>query len=194
MKRTLAFLFILLAFASCSVVKQIQQVTSFAKCEFKLNDVQDVRLAGVLVQNKNGSSDLNIGDGIRLTAALTSGGPLPLTFNLNVEAHNPNEQTAGLNRLEWILLIDDIEMVSGVNEMPVTIPAQGSVVIPLTMNIDLRKALSGKSGQSLLNFGFNLAGANGVPTRIKLKAKPTILIGKLPVAYPGYITITSTVK
>jgi hypothetical protein len=194
MKRTLAFLFVLMTFASCSVVKQIQQVTSFGKCEFKLNDVQDIRLAGVLVQNKNGSTDLNLGDGIRLTAALTSGGALPLTFTLNVGVHNPNQQTAGLNRLEWILLIDDIEMVSGVNEMPVTIPAQGDVMIPLSMNIDLRKALSGKSGQAMANFGYNLAGANGVPTRIKLKAKPTIMVGKYPVSYPGYITITSEVK
>ena len=147
MKRTIAFLFVLLAFASCDVVKQVQQVTSFAKCEFKLNDVQDIRLSGVSVQNKRGNADLNLGDGIRLTAALTSGGPLALTFNLNVEAHNPNGQTAGLNRLEWILLIDDIEMVNGINESPVTIPSNGSVVIPLSMNIELRKALSGKSGQ-----------------------------------------------
>jgi hypothetical protein len=194
MKRTIAFLFVLLAFASCDVVKQVQQVTSFAKCDFKLNDVQDIRLAGVSVQNKNGSADLNLGDGIRLTAALTSGGPLDLTFNLNVQAHNPNGQTAGLNRLEWILLIDDIEMVNGINETPFTIPSNGSVVIPLSMNIDLRKALSGKSGQAMMNFAFNLAGANGVPTRIKLKAKPTILVGKYPVSYPGYITITSEVK
>src|ERR1035437_7336041 len=186
MKRIIAFLFVLLAFASCDVVKQVQQVTSFAKCDFKLNDVQDIRLEGVLVQNKNGNADLNLGDGIRLTSALTSGGPLALTFNLNVQAHNPNGQTAGLNRLEWILLIDDIEMVNGVNETPFT--------IPLSMNIDLRKALSGKSGQAMMNFAFNLAGANGVPTRIKLKAKPTILVGKYPVSYPGYITITSEIK
>ena len=85
-------------------------------------------------------------------------------------------------------------MLNGVNEEPVSIPANGSTIIPLRMNIDLRKALSGKSGQSLLNFGFNLAGANGEPTRIKLKAKPTILVGRFPIAYPGYITITSTVK
>jgi len=194
MKRTFAFLFVLLSFASCGVVKQIQQATNFGKCEFKLNDIRDVRLAGVLVQDKNAVTDLNIGDGIRLTAALASGGALPLTFNLNVEAHNPNNQTAGLNKLEWILLIDDIEMINGVNEMPLTIPAQSSVVIPLSMNIDLRKAMTGKSGQALMNFAFNLSGANGKPTRIKLKAKPTIMFGNLQVAYPGYITITNTVK
>jgi len=193
MKRTLAFLLVFFAFASCGVVKQIQQVTSFAACDFKLIDVQDIRIAGILVQNKKGSSDLDFGDAARLGIALT-GSTLPLTFNLNLEAHNPNGQVAGLNRLEWILFIDDIEMLSGVNETPITIPSNGSTLIPLSMNIDLRKALSGKSGQALLNFGFNLAGANGEPTRIKLKAKPTILVGKFPIAYPGYITITSAVK
>jgi len=193
MKRILVFLFTLIAITSCGVVQQVQQIASFAKCDFKLNDVQDVRIAGISVQNYKGTSDLNFGDAARLAAALT-GSTLPLTFNLNIEAHNPNGQVAGLNRLEWILLIDDIEMLNGVNEEPVSIPANGSTIIPLRMNIDLRKALSGKSGQSLLNFGFNLAGANGEPTRIKLKAKPTILVGKFPISYPGYITITSTVK
>ena len=193
MKRTLAFLFVLLAFASCTVVKQIQQVTTMSRCDFKLNDVQDIRLAGVLVQNIKSVNDLNLSDGARLAGALTSS-TLPLTFTLNVVAKNPNDQTAGLNRLEWILLIDDIEMVSGVNETPVSIPGKGTVIIPLTMNIDLRKALSGKSGQAMMNFAFNLAGANGTPTRINLKAKPTILVGKYPLAYPGYITVTSTVN
>jgi hypothetical protein len=193
MKRTLVFLFVLFTFASCGVVKQIQQVTSFSRCEFKLNDVQDIRLAGILVQNKRSVSDLNLMDGVHMAAALASS-TLPLTFTLNVEAHNPNGQVAGLNRLEWILFIDDIEMVSGVNEEPFTIPSDGSIGIPLRMNIDLRKALSGKSGQSMLNFAFNLAGANGEPSRIKLKAKPSIFVGNFPVSYPGYITITSTLK
>ena len=193
MKRVLAFLFVVFVVSSCNVVQQIRQVTSMAACDFKLKDVQDIRIAGITVQNSKGSADLNFSDAARLAVALT-GSTLPLTFNLNIEAHNPNEQVAGLNRLEWILLIDDIEMLNGVNENPITIPAKGSTMIPLSMIIDLRKALSGKSGQSLLNFGFNLAGANGSPTRIKLKAKPTILVGKFPIAYPGYITITSVVK
>lgn len=193
MKRIFVFLFSFIVFTSCGVVQQVQQIASLTKCDFKLNDIQDVRIAGISVQNYKGSADLNFSDAARLAAALT-GSTLPLTFNLNMEAHNPNGQVAGLNRLEWILLIDDIEMLNGVNEEPFTIPANGSTIIPLRMNIDLRKALSGKSGQSLLNFGFNLAGANGEPTRIKLKAKPTILVGRFPIAYPGYITITSTVK
>ena len=108
MKRIFVFLFSFIVFTSCGVVQQVQQIASFAKCDFKLNNVQDVRIAGISVQNYKGSADLNFSDAARLAAALT-GSTLPLTFNLNMEAHNPNGQVAGLNRLEWILLIDDIE-------------------------------------------------------------------------------------
>lgn len=193
MRKIIVSLLILITVTSCDVVKQIQQVTSFAACDFRLKDVQDVKLAGISVQNKRGAADLNIGDAARLGIAITSG-TFPLTFNLNVEARNPNGMSAGLNRIDWILFIDDIEMVSGTNEETINIPANGSNVFQLHMNVDLKKVLNGKSGQSLLNFGLNLAGSNGEPTRIKLKAKPSVMIGSRLVAYPGYITITSVVK
>ncbi len=193
MKKVFVYFFLLLTITSCDVVKQVQQAQNFVTCSFRLKEVQDVRLAGVSVQNKRGAADLNIGDAAQLAMALT-GKTFPLTFNLNVEAKNANRAEAGLNRLDWILIIDDIEMVSGTNEEVINIPANGSSVFPLKMNVDLKKVLNGKSGQSLLNFGLNLAGANGEPTRIKLKAKPSIMIGNRLVAYPGYITITGEVK
>ena len=193
MKNVFVCFIILLAVTSCDVVKQVKEASNFISCSFKLNDIQDVRLAGVSVQNKRGAADLNIGDAAQLAFALT-GKSFPLTFNLNVQAINTNGSVAALNRLDWILIIDDIEMVSGTNEEAINIPANGTAVFPLSMNIDLKKVLNGKSGQSLLNFGLNLAGSNGEPTRIKLKAKPSIMIGNHLVAYPGYVTITSTVK
>lgn len=193
MKKIFVSFLILLSITSCDVVKQVQQAGNFVTCSFKLKDIQDVRLAGISIQNKSSVTDLNIGDAARIAAALT-GGAFPLSFNLNVEAKNSNGSVAGLNRLDWILFIDDIEMVSGTNEEAINIPANGSTVFPLSMNVDLKKVLTGKSGQAMLNFGLNLAGSNGEPTRIKLKAKPSIMIGNRLVAYPGYITISADVK
>lgn len=193
MKKVFISLLIFLSITSCDVVKQVQQASNFITCSFRLKDIQDVRLAGVLVQNKRDVTDLNIGDAAQLAIALT-GRSFPLTFNLNVEAKNTNGSIAGLTRLDWILIIDDIEMVTGTNEDAINIPANGVAVFPLRMNVDLKKVLNGKSGQALLNFGLNLAGSNGEPTRIKLKAKPSIIIGNRLVAYPGYITVTSTVQ
>jgi len=174
----------------CEILDQARQVAMLSKCEFKLKTVDQLRLAGVNIQQVKKLTDLNMMDAAKITAAAVSGGSLPLNFTLNVEARNPNEAAAGLTKLEWILFIDDIQMVSGVNEQRVQIPGNGGTgIIPLTIGIDLKQALKGKSGDAIANFGLNLAGAGNKPTRITLKAKPTIMVGSQAIAYPGYLTI-----
>jgi hypothetical protein len=177
-------------FTACDVLNQVQQMATLAKCEFRLSSVDQLRLAGVNIQQVKQLSDLKVMDAAKITTAAISGGSLPLNFTLNVEAKNPNSAIAGLNRLEWTLLIDDIEMVSGVNDNRVQIPANGgTAVIPLTIGVDLKQALKGKSADAIANFGLNLAGAGNKPTRITLKAKPYISVGSQTIAYPGYLTV-----
>ncbi|MBK6347114.1 MAG: hypothetical protein IPF68_14520 [Bacteroidales bacterium] len=174
----------------CEILDQARQVAMLSKCEFKLKTVDQLRLAGVNIQQVKKLTDLNMMDAAKITAAAVSGGSLPLNFTLNVEARNPNTNTAGLTKLDWILYIDDIQMVSGVNEQRVQIPGNGGTgIIPLSIGIDLKQALKGKSGDAIANFGLNLAGAGNKPSRITLKAKPTIMVGSQAIAYPGYLTI-----
>ena len=179
----------LLFLGGCDILEQASQVANLTKCEFRLESVDQLRLAGVNIQQVDQFSDLSFIDAAKITAAAT-GSNLPLNFTLNVEAKNPNSATAGLNRLDWILLIDDIEMVSGVNEQNVQIAANGGTsTIPLTIGINLKEALKGKSADAIANFGLNLAGAGNKPTRITLKAKPSIMVSGRSIAYPGYLTV-----
>lgn len=180
-----------LMLSSCGLFEQVGQMATLAKCDFKLKSVQQLTLAGVNIQSIKSISDLGLIDAGVITASL-AGGKLPLSFTLNIEAKNPNDQLAAMNRLDWILFIDDIEMIQGVLEERIQIPANGgTTVIPLNMNMDLKKVLSGKSAETIINFGFNLAGLGGEPTRITVKAKPTILVGTREIVYPGYISITT---
>ena len=111
-------------------------------------------------------------------------------YKRQIEARNPNTADAGLTKIDWILLIDDIEMTRGILDQPVTIPANnGTALIPLQINVDLQKALSGKSADAIINFGMNLAGAGEKPTRFTLKMKPSISVNGFPVSYPGYLDI-----
>lgn len=59
----------------------------------------------------------------------------------------------------------------------------------IKQQVHLKKLLTGKSLDALTNFGFNVAGMSSRPSRITAKIKPTIMIGKTPLTYPGYITI-----
>lgn len=180
---------LIMAVSSCGIMEQAKQMKTLTKCKFRLESVDNLILVGINVQAVQSIDDLGMIDAGKIMAAFLTG-ELPLSFILNIEAQNPNDQMAAMNRMDWILLIDDIEMVSGALTERVQIPPNGGVtVIPLSMNMDLAEVLSGKSAEAVINFGFNLAGVGGAPTRITLRAKPTILVGNREITYPGYISI-----
>jgi len=176
-------------FTSCDVVKQVSQVANLAKCDFRLESVQRLNLAGVNIQNVKKMSDVTMFDAAKLASAVASQ-QLPLSFTLNIEARNPNTAEAGMTKIDWILLIDDIEMTRGILDQVITIPANnGTAIIPMQVNVDLQKALSGKSADAIINFGMNLAGSGNKPTRFTLKMKPTISVKGFPITYPGYLDV-----
>ncbi|MBL7906764.1 MAG: hypothetical protein JNL22_17215 [Bacteroidales bacterium] len=186
----LAVVITTIAFSACDILDQARQVAMLSKCEFRLSSVDQLKLAGVNIQQVKKLSDLSLLDAAKITTAAVSGSSLPLNFTLNVEVKNPNAGSAGLTKLDWILFIDDIQMVSGVNEQRLQVPGNGGTgTIPLTIGVNLKEVLKGKSGDAIANFGLNLAGAGNKPTRITLKAKPTIMVGSQYIAYPGYLTV-----
>lgn len=185
----LASISFLITFSSCDVMQQVSQMSNLTKCDFRIESVQQLKLAGINVQNVKTVSDLNMFDAAKVASALSSQN-FPLDFTLNIEAKNPNTIAAGMTKIDWILLIDDIEMTQGILDQQVTIPANnGTAIIPMQMHVDLQEALKGKSADAVINFGMNLAGSGNKPTRFTLKMKPTITVGGIPIAYPGYLNI-----
>jgi hypothetical protein len=172
--------------ASCT---QIREMKNLLYCDFRLATIENVNMAGIDVQKIKSFTDLSFVDGAKLLAAVASGS-LPLNFTLNVEAKNPNGEKAALNKLDWLLLIDDIQVAEGTTTQRVEIPpANGTGIFPLQIRTDLAKVLSGQSGKNVVNLGLNLVGYGNKPSRITLKAKPTIMIGNMAMQYPGYISI-----
>ena len=174
-----------IVFSGCNQLKQLQNL---AKCEFRLNSVENIKLSGVDIQNINSINQIGITEVARLSAAFLSN-EFPLSLKLNIDARNPNPGNAALSALDWIFLIDDIEMTRGIINQKYNIPANQNTIIPLQLNFDLKKVLSGKSQNAVVNFALNLAGSGNKPTRLTLRAKPSISIGAVSIPYPGYINI-----
>ena len=184
-KLVIALIVIALTYQSCDILKQM---ATFTKCDFKMNSLTNANLANVNIQSKKSFSDLNLMDAANVSRSLL-GGTLPLSFNLNIEVHNPNTTPASMQKLEWRAFIDDIEITSGVVDQQVSIPPAGTQVIPLTVQVDLKKTLTKETKNALLNFGFNLADAGNYPTRVKLDIKPTVYLNGISLGYPGYFTL-----
>jgi hypothetical protein len=191
MKKLLVITMFLSSFLlnSCDILDQAQQAMAFTKCEFRLGTLTNTQLAGVNIHNKNSYRDLNALDIARVGTAYAAGS-LPLSFTLNVDIKNPNTRAAGMSKLDWILLIDGVERLTGVTEERITIPANGgTATMPMNLKFDLMKVVEAKNLESLANFAMNLAGVGNRPSRVTLKAKPTVYVGTTPISYPNYITI-----
>jgi hypothetical protein len=148
-------------------------------------------MGGVSFQNIKSIRDLNFSD-LAMVMAGFSSPSFPLSLQINLEGKNPNSKAAGLNRLEWILFIDDVQMTTGILDKPFLIPANmGTAIIPVEIGMDMKQVLSGKSSEAILNFGLNLAGVGNKPSRFKIKIKPTIASNGAAIVFPGYITVKS---
>jgi hypothetical protein len=169
--------------------QQLKQMANFSKCEFRMNNVQNTTLAGVNVQQVQSVSDLNLLDAGRLSAAYASGS-MPLSLTVNLDVNNPNNATAAMNRLEWILLIEDKEIVNGIVNDRVSIAPNGVAQLPLRISTDLRKLMAKNTTQENINLGLGLVGGGNKPSKkLSLKVKPSIVIGSLTIPYPGYLTV-----
>jgi hypothetical protein len=196
--RRLAALIPILALAfsslSCSMLKEIgQAVTNLSRCKFKLDSVSDFTLSGVALTGKTG---ISVSDGIKLAGAFARK-EFPAAFNLNVAALNPNDGTGGstkssatMTSFAWTLIIDNTLTINGDIPSPIVIPGTGQqVILPLRMSLDLVKFFKDKGYDNLINLALALGGANSSPSRITLRAKPTIRTDFGPITYPGEIDI-----
>lgn len=182
----ITFIFLL---SSCSILDQTSEMKTFTECTFRLLDVENAVLAGVDIQDVQSFSDLSFTEASNLSMTALSG-KLPLGFTVNVEVQNPNPQKATMNELYWVLFIDDKEITEGkVGDRLNVPPDGGTAIMPVDVHIDLFEVLTGESADAVMNFGMNLSGTGGTPSRIKLKVKPTIYVGMTRIKYPGFFII-----
>jgi hypothetical protein len=179
---------------SCSALQDMQQaMTNLSQLKFKLAGIDDFQLAGLRL---GGKSSLNVADGVSLLSAFRKGA-LPASFTVQVAAINPNDGSGGsrtssatIAGLDWTLLIDNTPTINGDLRAPVAIPASGEqVLIPLKMNLDLVQFFKDKGYEHIINLALALGGASGSPSRLTLRAKPTVTTQFGPITYPSEIDI-----
>ncbi|MCC6845248.1 MAG: hypothetical protein LC116_04310 [Bacteroidetes bacterium] len=183
-----------LMFQSCPAVTNA--LANMQRLQFKLDGLSNFRLAGVSFAGKSSITDFSAFDALSLTRAFGTN-QFPAEFILNVAAANPNDGKGGarqssalLQGLEWRLLIDDKQTVSGDIDAPVEIPGTGqTTIIPVRISLDLYKFFGSKGYDNVINLALALGGAKGSTSRLKLDARPTISTPIGPLTYPNRITI-----
>ncbi|TAD98390.1 MAG: hypothetical protein EAZ97_10950 [Bacteroidetes bacterium] len=185
---------IFIAFFICFVVSAcgvLNQGKALMNCEFKLASIGNISAAGISLQNITNLSSLNIMDAAKIAAAFSQN-TFPMRLTANIDVKNPNPEKAGLTRMDWILVIDNMEVLNGNVDQKVEVePNGGTSSIPLSVEMDLKKIFAGKSQATIMDFGLGLAGNNPETNkRIALKIKPYFNIAGAMIPYPGYISLS----
>ena len=169
----------------------LQQIAALRNVDFSLDHISDARLAGIDLSRIRSVQDLGIVDAGRLALA-ASQNRLPLEFQLHLMAENPagNSTDARLVRLDWTLLLQDRETLSGVFDGDVLLRPGEPTDVPITISLNLVDFFEG-SGQDLLELALSLAGQGGAPKDVALRATPVIDTPLGSMRYPRPITILS---
>lgn len=196
MKRKLFFVLItviLLAGWSCGILDQMEDMKRFSEVRFKIKDINELTIAGVDMTGKRSFSDFTFTETARLTSKLAAD-ELPAQFTVLLQATNPNNKKAAMNRLEWRLLVDKQQLTTGTIEEYVEIPPDGSKTnVPVKVNVDVIKLLTGKSGKALMNLVSNITGQGSQPSELSMELSPSIKVGNQMLDYPGTITVKNRV-
>lgn len=186
MKKSI-YLICLMSFllVNCKAYKEIKALEA---CEFKATGIENIQLAGYEMKNKRSITDFSFLEGAKIGKDYATK-KLILSYTVPIQANNPNKQLAALNRLEWKLMFDNIEILNGISSERIEIPAQQSSTFPLHMKMNISDLLSKKSFQELQELAFNLESEYKKGNRLHLKVKPYLRIGKKNIAYPGFLKV-----
>ena len=186
--RSVLFLLLTLPLGSCAT---LQQIAALRRVDFSLERVSDLRLAGVELDRVNSFDDLGFADAGRLALAVSQRS-LPVDFRLHILAENPPENStdARLLRMDWTLLLQDRETISGVFEDEIILPPGDPREVPLLISLNLVDFFEG-SAQDLVELALSLTGQGGEPKEVALRATPVVSTPLGPIRYPQPITIVN---
>jgi hypothetical protein len=179
--------FALLATAlSCATLEGLAQLPDV---EFHIDGATGATLAGVKLDGVQDARDLQPLEVLTIAEAVRRGS-VPLRFDLHVGADNPGDAAYDLRleKLEWTMLLEERETVSGVLERNIVLAPAATTDIPVPVELDLMEFFE-EGASDLVQLALRLTGSEAEPTRVKLRARPTVRTPFGPMRFPSEITI-----
>ena len=193
LKNYLLILFVALCSTTFSSCDTISNAAGFINCQYDLGGVTNPTVGGVQLNNITNISQINPLSMVKLAASISQGS-LPLSATVNVKATNPGATLAQIEKLEWAIDLENKELLQGVVNQRISVPANGgSTTIPFMLQIDLLKLINNGSQNDLLNLALNIANAGDADSKIGIRVKPTIMIAGKAMSM-GFINISKSIK
>ncbi|MDR2956423.1 MAG: hypothetical protein LBV43_15225 [Prevotella sp.] len=186
-KRILALLVLVTVLVSCeSVQKSLLSTYNLVNCEYSYKSISGLSVAGV-----------NLSNGLSLTAipkitSILSGQAtsIPLDFTLNLNVKNPNESSALMNGLQYIISIDGIQFTTGSINQSLSIASGQTQTLPLTIGVDIASLMKNESKDAVVDIVKNFVGIGSKKSSVSVQLKPSFKVGSTIVPSPVYIPVS----
>lgn len=195
-KLSISLLFLSLFFASfqsCETIKQTGEITRLKDCNFSLEGINALTLAGINLGDGSNLSGMEGGQLMQLANALFQKN-LPISLDVMIKADNPNTKPALLSKMDYLVLIDGMELFTGQNTRQYTIGAGNYETIALPLQTELFKVMAEQSKEKITGLINKLSGKDKTPLEVTVKIKPYVSIGGASVPYPGYLTFVQKLQ
>ncbi|MBO7606108.1 MAG: LEA type 2 family protein [Paludibacteraceae bacterium] len=169
----------------CSSVKGVK---NFSNSQFNYKDITNIRLANIEVSHIRTPKDLSYVDLLQLIPAFKDKS-LGLNMNVNINVTNPNAEEAKLEGVEYIIWVDEREVISGNMEKKISIGANQTEVLSIPVSVNLLNMATFSTLDALLEFAIGLATDNPDASRMKVSLKPYFNIGNKNVKMPFFVTV-----
>lgn len=185
-------LFLLMIPALClsllSGCSSVRGVKNFSNCQFNYKDVTNIRLASIDVSHIRSPKDLSYVDLLQLIPAFKDKS-LGLNMNVNINVTNPSSNVAKLEGVDYIVWVDEREVLSGSMDQKISIGSNQTEVLSIPVSVNLLNMATFSTMDALLEFAIGLVTDNPDASRMKVSLKPYFNIGNKNVKMPFYITV-----
>ena len=176
--------------AACSIIQSVADqaagLANLANCEYILQNVTGLTIAGVNVKQLS-NGNITATDVLKLSSALLSK-QVPMAMDVNIDIKNPTEKNAALTAMDWILDIDGSQFAQGNSVKNYTVTKKATTTVPLGVNTDLYSMFSKDGINSLKNFVSSFKN-DGTSSKVGLRIKPSLNVGGIQVPMPNYIKV-----
>lgn len=189
MKKIFSILIASLLFTSCSVMEQIGGAIQLSQSEYKYHSLTNIQLAGI---NLGGGSSISVSNLATIATVLAGGSSIqtiPFSMTLNMNVTNPNKTAAFLDALDYVIQINDMELVQGKMDIPIRIESGETKVVAIPVSVDLKSLMNRYSQDRIASDMSAFLGITPKETSVTVKLWPRLTVGKTVVKVPAAIPV-----
>lgn len=185
-------------FNQCALNKSAQEAKALGDCKFRLSSVDSVYLAGISIKELKeirSFKDIDLARYPALGLGLMRKS-IPLDLRLFLEATNPSNKTAGVEQMEYKVLLGQSEIFSGLHNQRIEVlPGTGRTFIPFHLSTNAYDfVMNSQTRDDFVDLLTALTSTKeSKAVKLLIKIKPTLAVGSKQVNYPGYITFEQNI-